>query len=67
MADLFSAHQFDKVMHLVVQAGVRYSIENSMSYADSNLIGYLYILEGCRNSQVKNLIYACSSSVYGMP
>jgi UDP-glucuronate 4-epimerase len=66
MAELFTAHQFDKVVHLAAQAGVRYSIENPMAYADSNLIGHLNILEGCRNNQVKHLIYASSSSVYGL-
>jgi UDP-glucuronate 4-epimerase len=66
MAELFTAHQFDKVVHLAAQAGVRYSIENPMAYADSNLIGHLNVLEGCRNNQVKHLIYASSSSVYGL-
>ena len=66
MAELFTVHQFDKVVHLAAQAGVRYSIENPMAYADSNLIGHLNVLEGCRNNQVKHLIYASSSSVYGL-
>ncbi|MBU2869215.1 NAD-dependent epimerase [Colwellia sp. E2M01] len=66
MADLFATHQFDKVIHLAAQAGVRYSIENPMAYADSNLIGHLTILEGCRNNKVKHLVYASSSSVYGL-
>jgi UDP-glucuronate 4-epimerase len=66
MAELFTAQQFDKVVHLAAQAGVRYSIENPMAYAESNLIGHLNILEGCRNNQVKHLIYASSSSVYGL-
>jgi UDP-glucuronate 4-epimerase len=66
MTELFSTHQFDKVIHLAAQAGVRYSIENPMAYADSNLIGYLTILEGCRNNNVKHLVYASSSSVYGL-
>jgi UDP-glucuronate 4-epimerase len=66
MAKLFTVQQFDKVVHLAAQAGVRYSIENPMAYADSNLIGHLNILEGCRNNQVKHLIYASSSSVYGL-
>ncbi|AAZ25731.1 NAD-dependent epimerase [Colwellia psychrerythraea] len=66
MAELFTAQQFDKVVHLAAQAGVRYSIENPMAYADSNLIGHLNVLEGCRNNQVKHLIYASSSSVYGL-
>lgn len=66
MVQLFKAQQFDKVVHLAAQAGLRYSIENPMAYADSNLIGHLNILEGCRNNQVKHLIYAYSSSVYGL-
>jgi len=66
LADLFSKHNFDRVIHLAAQAGVRYSIENPMAYADSNLIGHLNVLEGCRNTQVKHLIYASSSSVYGL-
>jgi len=52
--------------HLGAQAGVRYSIENPMAYADSNLIGHLNILEGCRQSKVQHLVYASSSSVYGL-
>ncbi|BAJ01465.1 NAD-dependent epimerase [Shewanella violacea] len=66
MATLFTEHQFDRVIHLAAQAGVRYSIENPMAYADSNLIGHLNILEGCRNTKVKHLVYASSSSVYGL-
>lgn len=66
MAALFVEHRFDKVVHLAAQAGVRYSIENPMAYADSNLIGHLNILEGCRNTKVKHLVYASSSSVYGL-
>jgi UDP-glucuronate 4-epimerase len=66
MAALFVEHQFDLVVHLGAQAGVRYSIDNPMAYADSNLIGHLNILEGCRNNKVKHLVYASSSSVYGL-
>jgi len=66
MAALFVTHQFDRVIHLAAQAGVRYSIENPMAYADSNLVGHLNILEGCRQTHVKHLIYASSSSVYGL-
>lgn len=66
MAQLFAEEKFDRVIHLAAQAGVRYSIENPMAYADSNLIGHLTILEGCRNNNVKHLIYASSSSVYGL-
>jgi UDP-glucuronate 4-epimerase len=66
MATLFVEHQFDRVVHLGAQPGVRYSIDNPMAYADSNLIGHLNILEGCRNTKVKHLVYASSSSVYGL-
>lgn len=66
MSELFKAQQFDKVIHLAAQAGVRYSIENPDAYADSNLVGHLNILEGCRQTKVKHLIYASSSSVYGL-
>ncbi|WP_163390778.1 NAD-dependent epimerase [Enterovibrio norvegicus] len=66
MALLFDDHQFDVVIHLAAQAGVRYSIDNPMAYADSNLVGHLNILEGCRHSKVKHLVYASSSSVYGL-
>ncbi|WP_413282516.1 NAD-dependent epimerase [Vibrio sp. MA40-2] len=63
---LFSDEQFDQVIHLAAQAGVRYSIENPHAYADSNLVGHLNILEGCRQNNVKHLVYASSSSVYGL-
>ncbi|TGA73346.1 NAD-dependent epimerase [Aliivibrio fischeri] len=66
VANLFEAEQFDQVIHLAAQAGVRYSIENPHAYADSNLIGHLNILEGCRQNKVKHLVYASSSSVYGL-
>ncbi|MBB1363391.1 NAD-dependent epimerase [Shewanella sp. SR44-4] len=66
MTELFQTHQFDKVIHLAAQAGVRYSIENPNAYADSNLVGHLNVLEGCRHNNVKHLIYASSSSVYGL-
>ena len=66
IATLFESEKFDRVIHLAAQAGVRYSIENPMAYADSNLIGHLTILEGCRNNNVEHLIYASSSSVYGL-
>ena len=66
IAALFLESQFDRVIHLAAQAGVRYSIENPMAYADSNLVGHLNVLEGCRNTQVKHLVYASSSSVYGL-
>ena len=63
---LFETEKFDRVIHLAAQAGVRYSIENPHAYADSNLVGHLNILEGCRRTGVKHLVYASSSSVYGL-
>ena len=66
MANLFEQERFDRVIHLAAQAGVRYSIENPHAYADSNLVGHLNVLEGCRQTKVKHLIYASSSSVYGL-
>ncbi len=66
IAELFKNERFDRVIHLAAQAGVRYSIENPMAYADSNLLGHLTILEGCRSTKVKHLVYASSSSVYGL-
>lgn len=62
---LFTAERFDRVIHLAAQAGVRYSITNPHAYIDSNLVGFLHILEGCRHSGVQHLTYASSSSVYG--
>lgn len=62
---LFGSEQFDGVVHLAAQAGVRYSITNPAAYIDSNLVGFGNILEGCRNSEVQHLVYASSSSVYG--
>ena len=66
MATLFADEQFDVVVNLAAQAGVRYSIENPQAYIDSNLVGFANILEGCRQTKVKHLVYASSSSVYGM-
>jgi UDP-glucuronate 4-epimerase len=66
MADLFNCYQFDIVVNLAAQAGVRYSLENPDAYVDSNLVGFSNILEGCRQARVKHLVYASSSSVYGM-
>ena len=66
MARLFAEGAFDRVVHLAAQAGVRYSIENPLSYVDSNLVGFGHILEGCRHHGVQHLVYASSSSVYGM-
>lgn len=65
IAELFRAEKFDKVVNLAAQAGVRYSITNPHSYIDSNLVGFINILEGCRHNEVKHLVYASSSSVYG--
>ena len=62
---LFSREKFDKVVHLAAQAGVRYSLENPHSYIESNIVGTLHILEGCRHHDVQHLVYASSSSVYG--
>jgi UDP-glucuronate 4-epimerase len=61
----FQRHQFRYVIHLAAQAGVRYSIDNPFAYGDSNLTGFLNILEGCRQTQVEHLVFASSSSVYG--
>lgn len=66
MAQIFATERFDRVIHLAAQAGVRYSLENPHAYADANLIGYLNILEGCRHNKVQHLLYASSSSVYGL-
>jgi UDP-glucuronate 4-epimerase len=62
---LFQQHQFDVVVNLAAQAGVRYSLENPQAYIDSNLVGFGHILEGCRQQSVANLVFASSSSVYG--
>ena len=66
METLFADEKFDRVIHLAAQAGVRYSIENPHAYAESNLMGHLNILEGCRHHKVQHLLYASSSSVYGL-
>ena len=63
---LFDQDKFERVIHLAAQAGVRYSLENPHAYADSNLVGHLNILEGCRQNNVNHLVYASSSSVYGL-
>jgi len=62
---LFADEKFDRVIHLAAQAGVRYSIKNPHAYVDSNLVGFVNILEGCRHNKVAHLVYASSSSVYG--
>jgi UDP-glucuronate 4-epimerase len=66
MAALFAKEQFQRVIHLGAQAGVRYSISNPFAYADSNLVGTLCVLEGCRHNKVEHLVYASSSSTYGL-
>ncbi len=63
---LFAKEKFDKVVNLAAQAGVRYSITNPYAYLQSNLVGFLNILEACRNNEVRHLVYASSSSVYGL-
>ncbi|WP_421977745.1 NAD-dependent epimerase [Roseivirga seohaensis] len=63
---LFAAEKFDKVINLAAQAGVRYSLENPKAYIDSNIVGFVNILEACRHNKVKHLSYASSSSVYGL-
>lgn len=65
VATLFEKERFDRVIHLAAQAGVRYSMKNSFAYVDSNLVGFMAILEGCRHNGVQHLTYASSSSVYG--
>ena len=65
MEALFAKERFDRVIHLAAQAGVRYSLQNPHAYVDSNIVGFMNILEGCRHSQVQHLVYASSSSVYG--
>ncbi len=65
IADLFAVERFDKVVHLAAQAGVRYSLVNPHAYIDSNITGFMNILEGCRHNGTAHLVYASSSSVYG--
>ena len=66
VASLFAQEQFQRVIHLGAQAGVRYSLENPHAHADANLVGHLNILEGCRQQKIEHLLYASSSSVYGL-
>jgi len=66
LPELFKKENFDAVCNLAAQAGVRYSIENPETYIDSNIVGFLNILECCRNNNIKHLVYASSSSVYGL-
>ena len=65
IADVFATHKPHRVVNLAAQAGVRYSLENPHSYVDTNLVGFVNILEGCRHNGVEHLVYASSSSVYG--
>ncbi len=65
MQALFATHRPNRVVNLAAQAGVRYSLENPLSYVDSNLVGFAHILEGCRHNGIEHLVYASSSSVYG--
>ena len=65
MEELFRRGQFDRVVHLAAQAGVRHSLENPHAYVDSNIVGTLHVLEGCRHHDVEHMVYASSSSVYG--
>ncbi|HFD80659.1 MAG TPA: NAD-dependent epimerase [Gammaproteobacteria bacterium] len=65
IAGVFEQHRPDAVVNLAAQAGVRYSLENPLAYVDTNLVGFMNILEGCRHNDVRHLVYASSSSVYG--
>ena len=65
MPKLFAQERFDRVIHLAAQAGLRYSLQNPHAYIDSNIVGFMNVLEGCRHAQVQHLVYASSSSVYG--
>ena len=66
MTQLFEDEKFDGVVNLAAQAGVRYSIENPLAYIDTNLVGFSHVLEGCRQNKVGHLVYASSSSIYGL-
>ncbi|HAI69334.1 MAG TPA: capsular biosynthesis protein CpsI [Gammaproteobacteria bacterium] len=66
MAELFEREKFKRVVNLAAQAGVRYSIENPYAYVDSNVVGFVNLLEGCRHHGVEHLVFASSSSVYGL-
>jgi UDP-glucuronate 4-epimerase len=65
MAEFFEKNEFDLVIHLAAQAGVRHSLNNPLDFVDSNLVGFAHVLEGCRRQNVKHFVYASSSSVYG--
>ena len=66
MAKIFEEEGFDCVVNLAAQAGVRYSLENPLAYIDSNIVGFGNVIEGCRHNKIKHLVYASSSSVYGL-
>ena len=66
LPNIFNLEKFDVVCNLAAQAGVRYSLENPMAYVESNIVGFVNLLECCRNSKIKHLVYASSSSVYGL-
>lgn len=66
MESLFKDYKFEGVVNLAAQAGVRYSIDNPLAYIDTNLVGFTHVLEGCRNNKVNHLVYASSSSIYGL-
>ncbi|WP_457913805.1 NAD-dependent epimerase [Candidatus Gillettellia adelgis] len=66
VSTIFVKNNFQRVIHLAAQAGIKYSVENPLAYAHANLVGYLNILEGCRHNKVEHLLYASSSSVYGL-
>src|SRR3989338_146711 len=65
MEQLFQEHKFERVIHLAAQAGVRHSVTHPHIYTESNITGFLHVLEGCRHAQISHLIYASTSSVYG--
>jgi len=65
LTELFKTHEFERVVNLAAQAGVRYSLENPRAYVDSNVVGFLNLLENCRSHPIEHLVYASSSSVYG--
>ncbi len=65
MAALFARHKFRRVVHLAAQAGVRYSLVNPHAYTDSNVVGFVNVLEGCRHAKAEHLVYASTSSIYG--
>ena len=65
MQELFEREKFQRVVHLAAQAGVRYSIHNPHVYVQTNVTGFLHVLEGCRQQRVEHLVYASTSSVYG--